>query len=348
MGRSDWGKEPFDLRLTVLRLIRRLPQMLAVMIAGTLLTGCGYLAKKVWLAPDPGYRASATFLTEYSDPDWFVKGIYINDYSWNIWLDSDEFTGYINQYLPAPYSKEKLSGMLEALVYSDLRVMEVFAYSRDPEEAELVIQAVKRAMTEDFPRGMSAVDWIRVTDEKPGQKVTMDVRPARAFLLGGIVSVFFTVVIFLLMELWEDKIWLPTTLGSRYGLKQAGIPGTETFRENMKYFFRGKNRVALCPVDEDTDPAEVAQFLTDQGILCEGQEFLPLPTPVLAPEVTETLRGADGILLICPAGSRNARNLEFLLDFLKAQDCEVTAALLWKPDEWLVKSYYCLKKEAGE
>ena len=36
------------------------------------------------------------------------------------------------------------------------------------------------------------------------------------------------------------------------------------------------------------------------------------------------------------------KKLEYLLEFMRAQGIEVTAALLWEADEWLIGSYYFL------
>lgn len=345
MGKGNWGREPFDLRMTVLRMLRRLPMILTIIVVGMICFGGGYLVKTYMLQPDPGYSASAVFFTEYSDPDWFVKGIYINDYSWNIWLESDELIGYVNKYLPAPYAKEELANMLEAKIYSDLRVMEIFATTDDPSKADAVIEAVKKAITIDFPAGVSAVDEVRVTDTKAGARVVRDIRPVRAFVLGAVLSTFLAIIVFLLVELSEDSIWLPATLGARYGLKQPGVPGTDTFAENIRYFFEGKKQIALCPVETEVDPMEVAKYFQQQDLIADDQEFLALPSPVLSPEVVKTLRDADGIMLICRAGSGDARNLEFLLDFLEQQDCKVTAAILWEPDMWLLKNYYRFEKQ---
>ena len=51
---ASYAKEPFDLRLLLLRLGRNLWKILALTILGTVLFGGGYYVKKVLLQPDPG------------------------------------------------------------------------------------------------------------------------------------------------------------------------------------------------------------------------------------------------------------------------------------------------------
>ena len=48
-----YGKEPFDLRLTALRLLRNLNKILLWTAVGTLLFGGGYYVKNVLFGPDP-------------------------------------------------------------------------------------------------------------------------------------------------------------------------------------------------------------------------------------------------------------------------------------------------------
>ena len=62
---ASYGKEPFDLRLLLLRLGRNLWEILALTILGTVLFGGGYYVKNVLLQPDPGYAASSPYKVEY-------------------------------------------------------------------------------------------------------------------------------------------------------------------------------------------------------------------------------------------------------------------------------------------
>ncbi|MDE7114597.1 MAG: hypothetical protein K2O57_10545, partial [Acetatifactor sp.] len=71
-------------------------------------------------------------------------------------------------------------------------------------------------------------------------------------------------------------------------------------------------------------------------------EWVAVPTPLLSPETAETLREADGVLLVVEAGLHVGRHLEYVLEFLTAQDISVTAALLWNADETLLRCYYLL------
>ena len=53
---ASYGKEPFDLRLLLLRLGRNLWEILALTILGTVLFGGGYYVKNGCCSPIPGMR----------------------------------------------------------------------------------------------------------------------------------------------------------------------------------------------------------------------------------------------------------------------------------------------------
>ena len=116
MPEAYYGKEPFDLRLAVLRLLSRLDKILALTLVGTLLFGGGYYVKKVLLQPDLGYAASSVYKVEYVvDPN-ETGAYYINETSWNTFLHTKEFLDAVQLHLAeqaeVKLSNEELSGLL--------------------------------------------------------------------------------------------------------------------------------------------------------------------------------------------------------------------------------------------
>ena len=49
MWKGHYGREPFDLRLTMLRMLYKLPLILGLTLLGSLVLGGGYYAKNVLL-----------------------------------------------------------------------------------------------------------------------------------------------------------------------------------------------------------------------------------------------------------------------------------------------------------
>lgn len=338
MRDNAWGKDPFDLRLSVLRMIRRLPAIIAVTALLTILLGGGYYLKNVTFR-QKSYIASTTFSMEYADENWAVNNTFINEYTWNVWVQTDEFLNFVEKHLSdAGLQENELGAGLSASVPSDLRMVTISFASKDAAQANHVMEAVGAAMTEDFSKGMKDVASIRVIDVEAAAENLKTVKPVRAFVLAAVIGLFTGVVLFLFLEILFEQIWLPESLTSRFGIKNAGIPETELFWENLKYFFDGKKRVAICPTDQELDPKEIADALQKKGIL-KDTEWIPVPCPTLTPSEAAKLREMDGILLVVGAGE-DIKRLQAILDFFASQDCTITAATLWNEDTWLLKCYY--------
>ena len=354
MRSGNWGKEPFDLRLTVLRLIRTLPGILAVTLAGTILFGGGYILKNIVLQGEGSYGAVNTFLVEYADENYAVNLKYINESSWNLWMQSDVFCELVTEHLDDAHGElavKDLGSMLKVTVPSDLRVARVMAVSGDPKEAEALLEAVTTALTEDFPKVMEDVRSIALTDREEAAELRPDVRPLRACILAAVLSAFFAVLCFLIRELTFEKIWLPNSLADRYGLKSLGRAGTVEFDNNLQYFFQNKRRIGVCfeskpsknnkkaskELDRQEWDALQKDLTASKG--ASGFQFLPFQDPLADPSGAEALRGVDSVLLVVRSGE-DARHLEYILDYLRGQDVQVTAAFLWREDSWLVRNYY--------
>lgn len=374
---GSYGKEPFDLRLTVLRMMRRFHKIILFTLAGTLLFGGGYYVKNVLLRGETLYNTVSVCKIEYADEAFAQNGTYINGTTWNTYVHTEEFLEMVQKHLDETRSKTTeepaggaaeisdglpeapggqaanssltaLGEMLQADLPSDLRVMTITVTASSPEACLQTAQAAEKAMTEDFPRVTTEVSSIRVIDSADeALEVIPDVRPGRAFVLSAVLSFFFAVVLFLLKETGDDSIWLPAVIRRRYGLAVLGTIHTKELAANAAYLFRGMEKIAVVPADVSVNPAEVAAQLAAKlsahNLSADNlsvQRWIPVPSPLLAPEVCSTLREMDGILLAVRAGSRSGKPLEYVLEYLSQQDCQVTAAVLWDADELLIRSYY--------
>ena len=361
MWEGYYGKEPFDLRLTALRFMRNLNKILLITLVGTLLFGGGYYVKNVLLHTEKEYTATATYMVEYVNPPKQSGDYYINHMSWNTLVQSEEFLAAVGeQYkgLTASLKEENeailaeaenfwknadLTAHVSATLPSDWNIPTTTVITPDAELTTLLTAAVEAAMVNDMAGITEAIAEVRVIDPGVSKELVPDVRPVRALVLSVLLSLFFAVVIFLLKELGEDSIWLPGSLRVRYGLNVLGTVASLDFKENFKYLFANKRKIAVCPLDERIDSAEAVKALmalTEE--LCE-RDWTALPAPLLCPESCEKLREADGILLVVPAGRHVGKKLEYVLDYLRQQDCSVTGAVLWDADETLLKIYYGLE-----
>lgn len=368
MLKGSYGKEPFDLRLTVLRTIRNLDKILVLTLVGTLLFGGSYYVKNVLLRGTPQYHATSTYKVEYADEDWAQSGTYINAMTWDTYAHTSEFLSWVQAHLQeqgisyAPDTElltdaqlqDKLGTMITAKLPSDLRVPTTTVTADTIEQCLAVAKAVEAVMTEEFPANATEVSAIRVVDcADTAELVVPDVRPLRAFVLSAVLSFFFVTVLFLLKETGDDSIWLPSTMRKRYGIPVLGTINSKELAENAAYLFCGKKRIAVCSIDGGVNSAEVVKQLADKHIKLAAQakeaadaEWVPVPALHLCPEICERLREFDGILLAVGAGRHAGKPLEYALEYLEQQDCKITAAILWNADELLIKSYYCFRDDA--
>ena len=297
----SYGKEPFDLRLTCLRLCRNLWKILAVTAVGTLLFGGGYYVKNVLLQPDPGYAASSTYKVEYKENPNAAGAYYINEATWNSLIHTGEFLDGVEKHLQEAaaqgdanasellaMTREQWTCALSATLPSDFSIPVTKASTQKPETSIALAHAVEDTMCNEFAETIVEIDRIKVLDHgDTAEAVVPDVRPVRAVILAAVLSLFFAVVIFLLWEISQDSIWLPATLRRRYGLMNLGTVESAGFAENVKYVLekaagtntentgnpeanpecaiRDKNtlRVAVCGALAEVDPQEVVEKLQE-------------------------------------------------------------------------------------
>lgn len=245
----SYGKDAFDLRLTVLRLCRNLWKILAVTIVGTLLSGGGYYVKNVLLQPDPGYAASSTYKVEYKENPNAAGAYYINEATWNSLLHTGEFLDGVEKHLRdaaaqgdanaselLAMTREQWVCALSAALPSDFSIPVTKASTQKPETSITLAHAVEETMCNEFAETIVEIERIKVLDHgDTAEAVVPDVRPVRAVILAAVLSLFFAVVIFLLWEISQDSIWLPATLRRRYGLVNLGTVESAGFAENVKY-----------------------------------------------------------------------------------------------------------------
>lgn len=362
MLEAQYGREPFDLRLTVLRLIRNIHIIILVTALGTVAFGGGYYVKNVLLVKSHYYKAASTYKVEYTDEPSKSGDYYINEMSWNTYVQSGDFLDALAETMAAmgvqQVEQQELAGMLSAALASDIHVPSVTVTTESAELSIGIEQAVEKTMTGYFAESNPQISEIKVIDPAvAAEEVEPDVRPVRAVILSAVLSGFFAIVVFLLYELGNDGIWLPASVRRRYGLKCVGTIESRELWTNLEYIFSDMKKVAVCTAEDEADPKAVAAILSDRTISSQIKsesiklthtEWIPVPAPVICPESAQCMRDMDGVILCVNAGSHAGKRLERVLEFMKEQDIDVTAVLLNSADEWLIRTYYLIPKNDPE
>ncbi len=356
MWEGCYGKEPFDLRLTALRLLGDSYKIAAAVILGTLLFGGGYYVKNVLLYRDHVYEATSVYRVAYTEEPTQSGDYYINEMTWNTYVHSEEFYRAFYAHLLETEFVRSLDSdwllrdlearweeVLEAKLASDWHVPSTVVTTSSRGFSEAVALAVEQTMTRDFADGNPQVAEITVIDRgDEAREVFPDVRPLRAVILSAVLSLFFALTIWLLGEIGSDGIWLPATLRRRYGLAAVGTLESGELVWNLEYRFAGASRIMVCPVGNDLNTLELCRRIEERagGTRLTGKQWFPMPDPLLIGGSCALLRGAEGVLLAVRAGSHEGKPLERTLEFLAQQEITVTAAILWEADEGLLRAYY--------
>ena len=353
---GDYGKEPFDLRLTMLRLIKRSYQIVIATLLGTLFFGGWYYLKNVTFRESAGYKAESTYKVDYVIEPAVSGDYYINSTTWNTFIRSDMFMEKIYEQLELQgnvpgdvnifaMSDSEIAEMLTLDIASDIHVLTIIVTYKDEQVVEAMKNAVDTVMTEWFATSNEQLKSIVLidTDEK-AHEIIPDVRPLRAFILSAILSCFAAVVIVLLQELSDDSIWLPATILRRYGIKCVGIEEDENIYTNLGIILNPgeageEKKVIVCPAGEDINPKDICVRM-EQNM---GIKAVPVPDLLLCPKSVEVLKEARDVVLLVRAGSHVGKKLEYVLELLRTHDISIAASILLDADEKLVRNYYRLK-----
>ena len=99
MWECNYGSEPIDLKLLVLRLLKNIWIPILAAVLGVLLVGGPYFLKHVTFGPAKEYEAVTDFYMDYAlQPDG-TEYTYFNQTTWTQLITDDVFTDGILHYL---------------------------------------------------------------------------------------------------------------------------------------------------------------------------------------------------------------------------------------------------------
>ncbi|MBQ7955092.1 MAG: hypothetical protein IJ282_05030 [Lachnospiraceae bacterium] len=353
MWEWNYAKEPFDMKLLVLRFLKKIWIPVIAALLGAAIIGGGYWLIRTVTAGPAEYELTSSYYVEYgTDPQTGYEYTYINHASWDTWIKTDYFVDNIweealNSGLqPEKYGigKQDLPTFLAADLPSDLRMPISVVTTTDAELTEILAKAVEKAFVA-FAGDQKEIDAIKVVDTSDVVPVDKDIRTFRACVLGAVLAVFFALICMLLYFIADDGIYLPWIFSCRYAVPALGavagygealhlLKGTA---ENVDYRFRDCKTVAVTAVEEDTDLKAVAALIENENT--EGKEFVCIPSILQVPEAAEKLRQMDGVLLLVRAGVCNGTQITKVLHELAIGECKVDGVLLTDADEKLIENY---------
>lgn len=316
MWQCAYAKEPFDLRLFLLRSIRKWKWILLGILAGMVLIGGGYYLKNVTFGGKIPYEVINKFYVEYAvDPTTGDKYSYFEWYTWDAWMKSDVLVPGMLEKLSVDMTAEEFVSYYNATLPSDLRMPYLTVVHPDKEIAVEISQVLAGAMTE-FAGQQLQIDHAEWIDMEGPKLQVRDIRTARAIVLGAVAGFLVSLFALALQGIVDEKIYVPETFAYRYDIPMLGYVDEEGMvsaevESNLNHLFGSLHEIGEINVAD-------AEALTDS---------------------LETLRAMDGNLLLVPAGQVTGKNIEYLLNQCKMHNITITAALLVEADSALINQY---------
>lgn len=333
----DYLKEPFNLKLFLLHMIRKWYQFLAWMLAGALVIGLGYYIVFVVFGPAREYEAVSTYYIEYaSEPDTGNSYTFFNEYTWNMLIVTDAFQDVVLEKLGEELSKESLTSYVTVTLPSDVRVIQLTVTADSPELSMRISEAYVDAFV-SFAGQQREVESVEILDlpESAALKKA-DVRTFRAVVLGAVLGLFLGSMVIVLRYLMDDGIYIPEEIKKRHGLTVFGTDQSEELSANLGTALKEKNRIAVTCVQESPSLKAVTEKLKE---LMPDKRFDAIPSMIQCPEGAEALKTYEACILIVKAKADKSAAIDRALEYYAQQKISVTGAILWDADEGLIKRY---------
>ncbi len=316
MWQCAYAKEPFDLRLFVLRSIRNWKWILLGILAGVILIGGGYYLKNITLGGKIPYEVTNKFYIEYAvDPSSGNRYSYFEGYTWDDWMKSDMVVPGMLAKLSVDMAAEEFVTYYEASLPADLRIPYLVVTHPDEAIAAEISELLANAMI-SFGEEQLQIESVEWMDMVGPRLQFRDIRVARAMILGAVVGFAVSLFAIAFLGIVDEKIYVPETFVYRYDIPMLGYVDSEG----------------------EVSPEVEANLARLFGDMHEIGEINAADAEALA-ESYETLSAMDGNLLLVPAGEVTGKNIEYLLNQCKMQNVTITAALLVDADSRLINEY---------
>lgn len=347
MWQSRFAKEPFDLKLFVLRCIDNIKWIFFGALAGAICIGGIYYLTNVTFGGRIPYQITHKLDVAYAkDPDTGLEYSYYVAYTWNDWMKSDVFLSEQLEGNTLTMEAEEFQQYYEMTLPSDVRNPYLVITHPDKGTAEQ-LSAVLLAGLEAFAEKQKEIETITVIDTDGPMLQVRDIRTFRAVVLGAVIGTFFALFALAFQLILEESIFLPETFSARYGIPMVGYVDQEgnysgETKVGIEYLFVKIERIGITAVEPELD-------LTKGQALFEDDRAVCLPSVLQIPQSVEYLREKEGNLLLVKAGNSNGKAIESVLYLCEIHNVKITAALLIDADRGLIGRYrFGMHRKKGE
>lgn len=335
MWQCQYAKEPFDLKLFVLRSVKLLKWILLSAVLGAVLIGGIYYLKNVTFQGKIPYVVTKKLDVVYAvEEKTQTVHSYYTAYTWNDWAKSDVFMEGLLKRLPEGMTKEEVISYYEMGMPADPR--HPYVVVTHPEES--MTAALAEALVEELAvlaENQEEIASLELIDTIGPEPEFRDIRTFRAVILGAVAGTFFALFVIAFRLILDEAVFVPETFTYRYQIPAVGYldedgVASEEVKTGISYLFRDKTKIGITAVDPEID-------LTCGK--CFFEEATCVPSPLQVPESVELLRKNNGNLLLVRSGCSNGKAIEAVLHLCRIHDVPVTAVLLVDGQRRLIEAY---------
>lgn len=225
-------RQGIDSKALLVTLIRKLPQILLIALAGAIL-GSGLRCMFVlYQSGEALFVAETEYYIDFADGRLEAKDYY-NDFTWGDVIATDLILGRMMDELGEDYERAAVKQMIYADILSDVRYLTITVKGKDADQVSAISAAFEKAITQ-FAKSKDEFDEIYKIEDNGTRREQPVWLVWRAALLGAVVfagiAVFFIVLAFTVGDRFYTKTDVmkflkQPVLGLLYGNKneQSGL-----------------------------------------------------------------------------------------------------------------------------
>ncbi len=215
----------FDLKLFLLRFIRRFYMLFVGAAIGALLVGGIYLFVQLVVKPVQ-YTQRVVIHQELHYNDWNGQYTYVNGYTMDQMLGMDWVTEEVSKNLGGKISPDDLRDAIHSDLLSDTRVLYFNVTAGTPERTEEIFEAFIPVL-KMIPEKLGEIDDLIIIDKDDvPTRVNNIGHIARALLLGALLGACTAAFILSVLILVDDSQYIPQLFEEKYGLPCDTYEGT--------------------------------------------------------------------------------------------------------------------------
>ncbi len=214
-------RQGIDSKALLVTLIRNLPRLLLLAVAGAVLGSGLHLVLVLYQSGTAMFVAETEYYVDFADGRLEAKDYY-NDFTWNDVIATDLILGRMMEELGASYDRAEVKQMITADILSDVRYLTITVKGRDEGEVAKVSAAFEHAIMvfADSKDEFDAIDKIEDNDIVREQPKWF---AKRAALLGAAIFAGTDVFFVLLAFLAGDRFYTKTDVMKFLGLTVEGM-----------------------------------------------------------------------------------------------------------------------------